>query len=845
MEFRYLKDRIDELPLIICGPILRRVEKSNVSVWVAIIKQRPVKLKIYDSSYNEIGSTSTNEDINNRNRLLQIGEKLFVTNITIYDTQLKSGELYFYNLEFQNNNYEWEKMIDDNGSLTQGILVSEHYIMPEGITYADYKYPSFCLPSEDINNLKFFQGSCRKPHGGKTDALRGLDKILSDACLDLAVINDPNPANKSINILRRPQFACFTGDQIYADDVSDLLLFLLIDANESIVKINEELPGLSEDDKNNLDTRLKPGRRLPLIAPNPGKANEGKLSSQEGKSHLIKLGEFYAMYLFVWSDVLWPRFITAGFVDNLVEKELIPKAAPHPISSLEDERFKEVIKYSYKESIRIGRFFESLKKVRRALANIPSYMVFDDHEVTDDWFLTQKWTNFTLQDGTLSKRVIHNALASFTIFQAWGNYPKRFRPDLPIGESGNNILDQLMPIIIQRNLDNSIKYGLSFYLENGNTLLPYLENRKLTGGFDWSFRINFENFRLIFLNVRTRREFLDEVSPPSLIRYDELTKQLPENNGNKELTIVISPTPIIGNNFVEKQIQELGVANYVNALRPIGNTMVWIVSGVLFYYKYINKETWIQKVDKEAWIFDRPLMEEVLNRLSAFGKCLVLSGDVHYAFSSIIQYWNHRNRRDSRAVIGQLCSSSLKNSNGLTAVTSGLGVSLIEAITNPKDHLVCGYVLADNESFDVRNWDAPADNPVAPLQSSTIDKNTPVVEFFDRRSFSSDREADWEYIIKFLSNADRNQNSLPYLSDSVISEKKLAHSHRFDSKYQKEKVVVGNSNLGIVSFEWNDVNSNVIHELYFDPEEKLSNNLKPHTKHIFSLNPSDDERPSE
>ena len=34
--------------------------------------------------------------------------------------------------------------------------------------------------------------------------------------------------------------------------------------------------------------------------------------------------------------------------------------------------------------------------VRRILANVPTYMICDDHEITDDWNLTQEWRNRVL-----------------------------------------------------------------------------------------------------------------------------------------------------------------------------------------------------------------------------------------------------------------------------------------------------------------------------------------------------------------------------------------------------------------------------------------------------------------
>ena len=34
---------------------------------------------------------------------------------------------------------------------------------------------------------------------------------------------------------------------------------------------------------------------------------------------------------------------------------------------------------------------DAVPKVARALANVPTYMIFDDHEITDDWYLSDRW----------------------------------------------------------------------------------------------------------------------------------------------------------------------------------------------------------------------------------------------------------------------------------------------------------------------------------------------------------------------------------------------------------------------------------------------------------------------
>ena len=46
MPVRPISHRLDQLPLILAGPILRRVAPDQVAVWVALRKPRLVRLEV-------------------------------------------------------------------------------------------------------------------------------------------------------------------------------------------------------------------------------------------------------------------------------------------------------------------------------------------------------------------------------------------------------------------------------------------------------------------------------------------------------------------------------------------------------------------------------------------------------------------------------------------------------------------------------------------------------------------------------------------------------------------------------------------------------------------------------
>lgn len=58
--------------------------------------------------------------------------------------------------------------------------------------------------------------------------------------------------------------------------------------------------------------------------------------------------------------------------------------------------------------------------VPRLLANIPTYMLADDHEVTDDWNITGGWVDDADSSEAWHNVIVHGMMANW-IYQAWGN----------------------------------------------------------------------------------------------------------------------------------------------------------------------------------------------------------------------------------------------------------------------------------------------------------------------------------------------------------------------------------------------------------------------------------------
>src|SRR5207244_11065675 len=132
-------------------------------------------------------------------------------------------------------------------------------------------------------------------------------------------------------------------------------------------------------------------------------------------NRLLALGGFAAIFLFGWSDVTWP--------EDLPGAQQIWNAYPQARPGADDQ---EKVEAEYAAQLeQLERFRSALPQVRRALANIATYTICDDHEITDDWFLDGAWCQRVLTS-PLGRRIIGNGLLAYALFQGWGNTPRQF-----------------------------------------------------------------------------------------------------------------------------------------------------------------------------------------------------------------------------------------------------------------------------------------------------------------------------------------------------------------------------------------------------------------------------------
>lgn len=749
MSFTRLESRLANLPIILAGPILRRVEKNNVTVWFA---SKQTLSNVILEVRNTSGRTILRSNASNT---VTLGKNLHVLAITATSSGelLTRGFTYLYDFSFTS--------LGGQSLSSPGVVASSDSEFRTRFCYAPFNLPSFRLPSE-VPQLKIVQGSCRKPHGGQTDAFRGLDTMLE------AHAND----------VQRPEMLILTGDQIYADDVADALLYMLMDASNTLLKwgvgpsyVQESLP------RSPTEAQLKPGNRQNLVAPHPDESRVNQFSSGYAKSHLITLGEFYVMYLFAWSPNLWPDDIDSVPDYDVVwtgrDRTFRPSTTPPRFRIVEAEEVNTKHYETFRlERISLQQFSRSMTFVRRALANIPTYMIFDDHEITDDWFLTREWVNNTLGSRTLTRRIIQNGLAAYAVFQAWGNRPNTFQSG-----DGRDLLNLLSDL--EANPGNQT----TIFNQIGDKILPQLQSsgRVLSGSrIPWHYNIEYDDFRLVVIDTRTQRGYPSDAGSPALLSGPAISNQLTNRDQSKQVTILVSPAPVFGDINIEALQQLKGV----------------------FMGAYA--------ADQEAWGFNHAAFETFLHHIASYGKIVCLSGDVHYSFSASVKYWNDRGTGIPRAAMAQLCSSSLKNSTEQTNAAASWFLiptsASVKYITWPTSGR--HYEIVEDSRFARRR--VRANEPIR--WDRTIEARNGRVRSGAEHQPQSRYQLDYA---RDRRSQSARPGAIPSRGGGTTAQQRAGYVHRSRAE-NGHRTVVGQDTISVVTFDWPQ--QKVIHTLWFVPE---------------------------
>jgi len=654
--YNHTKKKVDvNIPLLLAGPIIRRVEKSKVCIWISTSKKVQAKIRIFRiDGLEEGGQVNSSENIvsNSNNTLLespsnlqlvgegintplQLGDNLFINLIIakpLHQPNIKevlkndnkfqefpTNELLAYDLELISNS---EKTgIKETITLKDlGLLSGANSIIyprnndtslssntnetgTKGFNYP--ALPMFFIPErEDDSSLNLLYGSCRKLHGDEEDSLIIGDKIMADFFYDLK---------------KRPSVLFLIGDQIYADDVAGPLITFIKKFSFNLLGWEESINGLEKK----LD-ELEIGERREIVS------KYANFSTDVGDNHLLGFGEFAGMYLLAWNQENWPKQFEMLQMKSLLNSSSFKKKYLNELKELEQSRV-------------------TLSGVRRLFANVPTYMICDDHEITDDWNINKRWCD-EVEQSSCGKQIISNGLVAYWAFQAWGNDPDSFDNNfiekmihyLNLKEQLGSSLVEFQPSSTTTLSDSSVNQ------RSENVVLSEIQDLEKHTLLNRSWTFVAPTYPLsIFLDCRTQRTFVDEEGPPYLLSEDELeyieSNLIKSGYQKGDPLILISPTPVFGFELAES-VQRF--------LTSISGSYKW------------DLETW--RANEKG--FSKFLTFLASNFEPAY--CIFLSGDVHYAFTMKAHFDHLKRAPEMRAFTDRDTNTKQKSVIPIAQLTS-------------------------------------------------------------------------------------------------------------------------------------------------------------------------------
>jgi hypothetical protein len=544
---------------IIAGPILRQAKSGRIVLWLAMRRPWPMRLALYrdDDGRRQIADDTIALDSYRRD--LQIGRDAWLVFI---DVDLETAGVVPLS---QRRAVGYDLLLGDDD-------ISLAAIEP-GICYPGEARPRFVIKTQ-LDSL--LHGSCRRPHHPSGDGMARADRWL---------------AERRENSEAWPAAMLLTGDQIYADDVAGPLLRAIHALIAELGLWSETLEGATLDDSEALYACSACYYRRDELLPQEktsrdlrdrffGGTRKPVFTSASSGNHLITLAEVLAMYLLCWSDTPWRGLAYA----------------PPALDDEERERYDE-------EAGVIDAFVAELPGTRRVMANTVTAMIFDDHDITDDWNLTGEWMD-TAYGHPFSRRIIGNALVAYLLCQGWGNRPEAFA-------------DTVWPCVE--------RYTVNRDAASQNALIDCLLAFR-----GWGFTLDTEP-GVVVLDTRTRRwRRSRRPSKPSGLMDWEALSEMQTRLLDRESVVMVSAAPIFGVKLIEN----------------IQRVFTWFGKPLM--------------VDAENWMAHRGAAYTLLNIFrhgSTPRNFTILSGDVHYSFVYDVTL----RFSAARQKIWQITSSGVKN----------------------------------------------------------------------------------------------------------------------------------------------------------------------------------------
>ncbi|WP_371558477.1 peptidoglycan-binding protein (plasmid) [Streptomyces longwoodensis] len=514
-------------PLVVAGPLLRRVEPGSVTVFVVTREARAVTLDVLPGS----GPADAAPLLTGSAATVALGARTHVVAVTATgDAPLAAGAGYRYRLGFTAAGGTRQDLLEAGVAAAGADDARALFCYPGG------DLPAFALPGGP-GDLRVLHGGARLPHAAGPDLLAHADTVLAEA---VAATSEAPPEGAPPEGAPappvRPHLLLLHGDQSPADDVSATLLAVVRSAVATLGIPDDKLPGAADTEQPRV---LGPGDRAALC--------DGAKLPGTWPSHLLSFAEYTAAQLLLWSDALWPAALPAvEAVHPDPRWASFPAAlrtailARSPYTATEAQAPLVAWLEAWRDdSARLAALRAGLPAVRRLLANVPVLMGLGGQDVTRGWNGGTAETTAVLGNPT-ARRVVQNALAAHAVLRAWGNTPDRFAA---AGSPGRTLLDELAAWLTAAVPGEDV-HCAAVAARAG---VPGAGLVRPAGALDYHFLVTGTRWHLLVLDTATRRSPAvpggPDRRPVADADLDTMLDLLPEPRPDT-LTLVASTVPL-------------------------------------------------------------------------------------------------------------------------------------------------------------------------------------------------------------------------------------------------------------------------------------------------------------
>jgi hypothetical protein len=491
--------------------------------------------------------------------------------------------------------------------------------------------------------------------------------------------------------VHRPHQLWLSGDQVYSDEIATVI-------SPHITELGRQLVGADEYVEL-ADATTAPVLRISQVNFPAGyrhdlMRDQAKLTSSEAASHLLGMSERLAAQLMMWSPEVWPR-TASGDIALPAAQDLL-KAKEPPLANAPDglfpgsgdpaavkqlltdnltvlEKFDTEVRKAVDEAKLALAYAAKVGVIRRALANVATYLVFDDHDTTDDWNLCQLWKD-RVYGTRLGRSVIRDALTVFALTQGWGNDPRAY--DTGPGAEVLDAATRLFPAGAAAPLPDPNA------TDDLDRLFGLVGQPQQPPIMRWHYTIDGPAHRVIACDTRTRRGFTSPTSPPVQLPDGERELQIPAGPlpAGLEVLIVVLSQPLLDPVLLGELTQGL-ISRGAATFGQIQDKMLNRVDAKAL--------AGLEALDYEGWGARPAEIPRLLDHLASYPRVLIMSGDVHFSVSLGLRFW--RRAQGLVSTIGQFTSSAVQYITFPEALLPALGqgwVSQLAGRLNPAEYLV-------------------------------------------------------------------------------------------------------------------------------------------------------------